>query len=84
MWPFKKKNPPACMHCEYEQHTPGSSCYCNKSVKTETEYNLITGRTITTKTDAQRCRDERNEHPWFVFWHCGKRGRFFKDKRKFS
>lgn len=83
MWnPFKRKTPPGCKNCEhysidkYEHR-------CNNTIRYYTTHNVLTGETDTHRTDARRCLGER-DHSWFTLFYCGKSGRFFKDKRKYT
>lgn len=86
MWPFKKKEIPFCINCEYikpNDSKPYECLYQKKNIPimiditdgspTQRQYNL---------SDRTFCRDFRM---WgFCPWMCGKKGRFFKDKRRFS
>ena len=84
MWPFKKKSImiktcATCVHCELSR----TRCHRKKPKPT---LNIITGKVESRSYKVYDCESERG-YWWFSIgrlFGCGKRGRYWKDKNKFS
>ena len=87
MWPFKKKEPVACVNCKfceaYKNHYNGTNYRCKRTTKERKTCDMVTGETKVVQFTIEQCKYER-EVPWFNFWKCGRKGRFFKDNRKYT
>lgn len=82
-WPFnhKKKEVPLCIncqHCRLDRRGDSDFSTCVRNSKTETSISLTDGKTtVSTSAYITYCEIERN-------YRCGKYGKFFKDKRKYT
>ena len=80
MWPFKKKQPPLCINCKhYQKDAGGPVCHRRKP---SSIINPVDGKDLINDYIKYTCQEERQG--LCLFWGCGKKGRCFKDKNKFS
>ncbi len=76
MWPFKKKEIPICINCIHcETGVNPEYVHCLRSKK-ENKSNLVNGTSEVNDCHFY-CLTERKG---ILFWDCGKKGRYFKDK----
>ena len=80
MWPFKKKQLPLCINCKHYQKGAGSPV-CHRR-KPSSIINPVDGKDLINDYIKYTCQEERQG--LCLFWGCGKKGRCFKDKNKFS
>lgn len=87
MWPFKPKKEKEinlCINCEYIKPYDSRPYVCQRHKHfSSVEIDLTDGsKRIKESDNIIFCREFRM---WGIFpWMCGKKGRFFKDKQRFS
>lgn len=84
MWPFKKKEIPFCINCEHIKPNDTKPYECLYRKKNSPIMVDITDGS-TRKLSSDNMPLCRNFRTWGIFpWMCGRKGRFFKDKKRFS